>query len=136
MVNCAYIYLSPMKMKIDIDKFIAIRDALQVERAALEARLNVIAKALGESTATATPTPTPAATTGKRVISAATKAKMRASQQARWANKRKPSAMTAVKPAAAPKKKGKLSAQGLANIKAAQKARWAKVHAAKAAKAK
>ena len=125
-----------MKMKIDIDKFIAIRDALQVERAALEARLNVIAKALGESTATATPTPTPAATTGKRVISAATKAKMRASQQARCANKRKPNAMTAVKPAAAPKKKGKLSAQGLANIKAAQKARWAKVHAAKAAKSK
>ena len=62
--------------------------------------------------------------TQKRKFSAATRAKMRASQRARWADKNET-------PAATPderekKKKGKMSAEGLANIRAAQQARWAK----------
>ena len=63
---------------------------------------------------------------GKRTMSAATIAKMRASQQARWAKKRAMSPASAKAPAAAPKKKRKLSPEGRARIVAALKARWAK----------
>ena len=61
--------------------------------------------------------------TGKR--SAATIAKMKASQQARWAKVKTP----AVAPSSpkAPVKKGGMSAAGRAAIVAAQKARWAKI---------
>ena len=114
-------------MKTNVDQFIALRGALQKEQAIIEARLNVIARALGEST----PASTAAATPGKRIVSAATKAKMRAAQQARWAKMAKPAAKTV-----APRKKVKFSPEGLARIKAAQKARWAKINAEKAAKLK
>src|SRR6185295_7521058 len=63
---------------------------------------------------------------GKRTMSAATIAKMRASQQARWAKKRGATA-SKVAPARPAKKKGKMSAAGRAAIVAAQKARWAKI---------
>jgi hypothetical protein len=65
---------------------------------------------------------------GKRTMSPATIAKMRAAQQARWANKRgateSQTSTTAAKPA---KRKSKMSAAGRAAIVAAQKARWAKI---------
>ncbi|MEQ2009495.1 MAG: hypothetical protein ABMA26_22155 [Limisphaerales bacterium] len=123
-------------MKSDITKFIAIRNSLLQERSQIEARLAQINRALGAS-ATADPvaaapvTEAPAAATkGKRTFSAATKAKMRVAQQARWA-KIKGSAPAPA--AAAPKKaRRKLSAAGRAAIVAAAKARWAKVNAAKA----
>ena len=63
---------------------------------------------------------------GKRTVSAATIAKMRAAQQARWANKRGATA-SKVAPARPAKKTGKMSAAGRAAIVAAQKARWAKI---------
>ena len=74
---------------------------------------------------------------GKRVMSAATKAKMKKAQQARWATinaaKAGNDAPAATKPA---KKKGKMSAAGRKAISEAVKARWAKVNAAKAKAAK
>lgn len=65
---------------------------------------------------------------GKRTMSAATIAKMRASQQARWAKVKGPSSAAAAEPVATSrKKKRKLSPEGRARIVAALKAR----HAAK-----
>ena len=61
---------------------------------------------------------------GKR--SAATVAKMKASQQARWAKVQAPAVA-----AKAPAKKGGMSAEGRARIVAAQKARWAKIKGTK-----
>ena len=79
----------------------------------------------------ALPTSTPVATaakvkTGKkRKFSAATLAKMRKAQQARWANIKGPKTAV-VAPAAKPaKKKGKMSAAGKAKLSALMKARWA-----------
>ena len=123
-------------MKSDVDQFLALRTALVQERAQIQTRLAAIDRALG---ATATPAPVavaPAAVTpvGKRTFSAATKAKMRVAQQARWA-KLKPKSGAAPAPAAAPapkQKKRAMSAQGRANIIAAVKARWAKAKALKA----
>ncbi len=117
-------------MKTDITKFIAIRNSLLQERSQIEARLAQINRALGAS-APAAPVAAapPAAPTGKRTFSAATKAKMRAAQQARWAKIKG----AAPAPAATAKKaRRKLSAAGRAAIVAAAKARWAKVNAAKA----
>lgn len=109
-------------MKSDIAKFVALRNSLLQERSQIEARLAQINRALGASAPAAAPT-------GKRTFSAATKAKMRASQAARWAKIKG----AAPAPAAAPKQaKRKMSAAGRANIIAAVKARWAKVNAAKA----
>jgi hypothetical protein len=65
---------------------------------------------------------------GKLVMSAETRAKMAASQQARWAGKKGPStgpALEAAKAGKPAKKKRKLSAEGRARIVAALKARWA-----------
>ena len=59
--------------------------------------------------------------------SAATIARMKASQQARWAKLKTPA--TAAK---SPVKKGGISAEGRARIVAAQKARWAKIKGQKA----
>jgi len=69
------------------------------------------------------------ATPGKRTMSPAHKAKIRAAQELRWAkhNAAKPL------PAAKPAKKGGMSAAGKARIAAAQKLRWAKVKAGKKA---
>jgi hypothetical protein len=53
---------------------------------------------------------------GPRRMSAAARARISASQRARWAKARGTAA-----------KRGRISAAGLANIRAAQRARWAKV---------
>lgn len=83
---------------------------------------------------------TPIKVRGKRTMSSATIAKMRAAQRARWAKKGPSAAPTTAeaartaegKPAAAPKKKkSKLSPEGRAKIVAALKARWAAKKAAK-----
>jgi hypothetical protein len=68
--------------------------------------------------------------TGKR--SAATIAKMKASQQARWAKVKAPVVVKAEAPAAAPKKKGGMSPAHKAKLKAAAKKRWAAIRAGKA----
>ena len=70
---------------------------------------------------------------GKRTMSAATKAKMRAAQQARWATKRGESIVNSVvktEKKLVKKVKGTMSAEGRARIVAAQKARWAKIKGA------
>ena len=69
---------------------------------------------------------------GRRKISAAGIARIRAAQKLRWAKAKGASAPAAKKTG----KRGprKMSAAARAKIAAAQKARWAKVHAAKAGK--
>ena len=69
---------------------------------------------------------------GKRKISAAGIARIRAAQKLRWAKAKGASAPAAKKTG----KRGprKMSAAARAKIAAAQKARWAKFHAAKAGK--
>ena len=64
---------------------------------------------------------------GKRTMSPAHKAKIRAAQALRWAKHN----AAKVKIAAKPAKKGGMSAAGRARIAAAQKLRWAKVKAGK-----
>ena len=73
---------------------------------------------------------TPVVKLGRRTMSAATKAKMRAAQQARWATKRGESVVNSVvktEKRLVKKVKGTMSAEGRARIVAAQKARWAKI---------
>ena len=67
------------------------------------------------------------ATPGKRTMSPAHKAKIRAAQALRWAKHNAAKGKTAPKAA----KKGRMSVAGRAAISAAAKARWAKVKAAK-----
>ena len=68
----------------------------------------------------------------KRVVTAASRAKMAAAQKARWAKKNRTSTPAPV--AKVPKKGRKpMSPEGRARIVAAQKARWAKVKGASAA---
>ncbi|MEY4198343.1 MAG: hypothetical protein RLZZ265_83 [Verrucomicrobiota bacterium] len=111
----------------DISQYLSLRNALLAERASLQARLQEIATALDEGSRATSK----ASAGGRRVFSAATKAKMAASQRARWAAKLAGKApASAVAPKA--KAKRKLSAEGRAKIIAATKARWAKVRAAKA----
>jgi hypothetical protein len=68
---------------------------------------------------------------GKRTMSPAHKAAIRAAQARRWAKVRGGKTEPAEKPA----KQGGMSAAGRARIAAAQKARWAKVNAGKKAEA-
>ena len=68
---------------------------------------------------------------GKRTMSPAHKAKIRAAQALRWAKYNAAKGQPAAKPA----KKGGMSAAGKARIIAAQKLRWAKVKAGKTAEA-
>ena len=90
--------------------------------------------AIFNSAAPASAAPAPAAQSGGRTgkRSAATIAKMKASQQARWAKIKAPVVAKAPAPV---KKKGGMSAEGRARIVAAQKARWAKIKAPAAAPA-
>ena len=93
-------------MKSDVDQFLALRTALTQERAQIQTRLAAIDRALGGAAPAVAPaaaaiTAAPTAPTGKRTFSAATKAKMRVAQQARWA-KLKPKSGAAPAPAAAP----------------------------------
>lgn len=115
-------------MNADINQYLKLQQQLVGEKSRIEARLSDINRVLSGEVSVVAASPAPQG--GKRTFSAATKAKMRAAQQARWAKlKGKASAPTA---ASAPKKKQKMSAAGKANIRAAAKARWAKVAAAKA----
>ena len=123
-------------MNSDINKFLAMKTALLNEKAKIEARLSAFNKVIGEEVSvaaapTAAPTsPAPSATTtpGKRTFSAATRAKMKASQQARWAKKKgNVAAKAAVFAAPAPKKaKRTMSEATKAKMRAAHQARWAK----------
>src|SRR5437899_9982345 len=61
------------------------------------------------------------ATRGRRTMSAAARARIAASQRARWARTRSQKVVPI-----APKRR-RISAAGLANIRAAQRARWAKI---------
>ena len=126
-------------MKSDLNKYAALQTAIVNEKAALEARLAAINKVLGRTVSLAAappaaPSPTTTTIPGKRTMSEATKAKMRAAHQARWAKIKGKSAGSTTATASAPaaKKKRKMSAEGKAKIRAAVKARWAKVAAAKA----
>ena len=67
-------------------------------------------------------------------MSKATKAKMRAAHQARWAKIRGKSGSAAAPAAPVAKKKRKMSAAGKATIIAAVNARWAKANAQKKTK--
>ena len=119
----------------DINKFLALQTALINEKAKLEARLNAISKVLGQDVSVPTPSPaasTPDATTttnGKRTFSAATRAKMKVSQQARWAKKKgKAAGKTTADAAPAPKKaKRTMSEATKAKMRASHQARWAKL---------
>jgi len=120
-------------MSADLNKYLKLQKSLINEKSSIEARLAQITKVLGQGVSA---TPAPAAKPGgRRQFSEATKAKMRAAQQARWA-RLKGAAVVATpptSPSSAPKKKRKLSAAGKAAIIAATKARWAKIKADKAA---
>lgn len=114
----------------------AIQIKEQIEK--LETRLAQLLGSKGEAKATVKP--------GRKTVSAATKAKMRAAQQARWAKLKGPSPKTNSKrvsseargntaaagkgkvsaPSKAPaKRRGTLSPEGRAKLAAAMKARWA-----------
>ena len=117
-------------MNSDINKFLALKTALINEKAKLEIRLGEISKVLGQDVSVAAPSPALATTTtkGKRTFSAATRAKMKASQQARWAKKKGNVAVKAAGDATKPKKAGrKLSEATKAKMRAAHQARWAKL---------
>ena len=103
-----------------IEKALGIRKEIE----ALQASINSILG--GTTTKQSTPTKVDGRK-GKR--SAASRAKMAASQKARWAKKNAGS----TSPVAKAPKKGGMSAAGRARIAAAQKARWAKVKATSAA---
>jgi len=77
------------------------------------------------------PEPTVPAKPGRRTMSPAHKAKIRAAQKIRWAKYNAGKTTPAVKPG----KRGpnKMSAAGRAAISAAAKARWAKIRAARKA---
>ena len=98
--------------------------ALKEQIAALESELAGVLSA-PKPVAVAAPAP------GKRSLSEATKAKMRAAHQARWAKIRaaKGGPKTAPTALKAPAKR-KMSAAGRARLVAAVKARWAKAKAA------
>ena len=131
-------------MNSDINKYLALQAALINEKSKLEARLNQISKALGQDVSVPTPSPaasTPDATTttkGKRTFSAATRAKMKASQQARWAKKKGIVAVKAIADAAPAPNKAKrtMSEATKAKMRASHQARWAKLKGKTAAKAK
>ena len=96
--------------------------------AALETELAAIFNGSSPAPAAkATPAAQSDGRTGKR--SAATIAKMKASQQARWAKLKAPDVAKAPAPV---KKKGGMSPEGRARVSAAQKARWAKLKGKKA----
>jgi len=120
-------------MNSDINKYLALQAALINEKAKLESRLNEICQVLGQdvSAPAASPAPTAPTTTtkGKRTFSAATRAKMKASQQARWAKKKGQAGGKALADAAPAPKKAKrtMSEATKAKMRAAHQARWAKL---------
>lgn len=123
--NCGLWPQSVRTMANNIKKYLALRNALLTEKANLESRLQQISQVIGQEPPVAASTPV--ATPGRRKFSEATKAKMRAAQQARWAKKKGKAGKAA---APGPKKQRKMTAEGRAAISAAAKARWAKAKAA------
>ena len=112
----------PWSMKPDINKYLALQTALLQEKAKLEARLSEISRVLGpEFSVAATPSPATVTTPGKRSLSEATKAKMRAAHHARWAAKK--GTVVAV-PNTEPQKR-KISPEAKARMIAGAKKRWA-----------
>ena len=115
-------------MNSDINKFLALQTALINEKAKLEARLNDINKVLGgDVVITAAPVATRG---GRRTFSAATRAKMKASQKLRWAAKKGRAAGKAIAdavpvPAATKQPKRTMSEATKAKMRAAHQARWA-----------
>jgi hypothetical protein len=99
-----------------------LREALQISEQidSLQERLKSL---LGEAGSTA-PAKAAATTKTRKGMSPATRAKMRAAQQARWAKIKGPSEAASA-PAAAPKQKRGLTPEGRAKLAAAMKARWA-----------
>lgn len=116
----------------NVEHFVALRAALQQEKATIEARLAEITQALSASGA-ATPVLTTAP--GKRHFSAVTKAKMAAAQKARWAKLKGAEAAPVTATAAPTKARRKYSAEAKARMAAGAKARWAKTKAGQPAKA-
>ena len=116
----------------NVEQFVALRAALQQEKATIEARLAEITQALSASGGAA---PLAAAAPGKRHFSAATKAKMAAAQKARWAKLKGGQAAPATLTAAPTKLRRKYSAEAKARMAAGAKARWAKAKAGQPAKA-
>jgi len=115
----------------NVEQFVALRAALQQEKATIEARLAEITRALGAPGAAS---PVVLTAPGRRHFSATTKAKMAAAQKARWA-KLKSELAASLPPAAAPKKaKRKYSAEAKARMAAGAKARWAKAKVGEVAK--
>ena len=122
-------------MKSDIQNYLKLQTALINEKAKSEARLNAINQVLGGDVSVAASTPAAATTTtkAKRTMSEATKAKMRAAHQARWAKLKGKTAPVAA-PAPVPKKaKRIISPEAKARMIAGAKKRWAKVNAVKKA---
>ena len=123
-------------MQSDIEQFLALRESLLQERAAIEASIKEITNVLAQaSPAPVAPTAAPAvapepgpAVPGRKQrkkLSAASRAKIKASAIARWAKSKGTPVVAAKQPTR------KISAAGRASIAAAQKARWAKLKAAK-----
>jgi len=117
----------------NVEQFVALRAALQQEKATIEARLAEITQALGASGAAS---PVVLTAPGRRHFSAATKAKMAAAQKARWAKLKGGLAAPAAAQAAPTKSKRKYSAEAKARMAAGAKARWAKAKAGQADKPK
>ena len=120
-----------INMKSDIQNYLKLQTALLNEKTKIEARLNDINRVLGGDVVVAAPSPAAPATTttkGKRTFSAATRAKMKASQQARWAKKKGTVvSVPATASATTPKKaKRTMSEATKAKMRAAHQARWAK----------
>jgi lipid II:glycine glycyltransferase (peptidoglycan interpeptide bridge formation enzyme) len=95
-----------------------ITSNLKQEQARLEAQLNRVRQAIAALDGLGK------ASTGRRKMSAAARARIAAAQRARWAKARGQKIVSIV-----PKRH--ISAAGLARIRAANKARWAKVRAQK-----
>jgi hypothetical protein len=108
------------------------RDSAQKHLDGLNAAIAVITRMAGSS-AVATPSAAKSGKSGKRILSAAARAKIAAAQRARWARTKGTAApaAAATAPAKAPVKRI-LSPAARRKIAAAQKARWAKYRAAKA----
>jgi hypothetical protein len=101
--------------------------------ASLRERIEALEKELTDVlgvTTEPTVAPVPVAKRRKRRFSAATRAKMAAAQQARWASRKAGASVVAKAPVPVKKPKKQLSAAARAKLAAAAKARWAKVKAA------
>ena len=94
---------------VQLKQAVQIREQIE----SLQEKLNVL---LGGSSSP---------TKGKRTVSAATKKKMAAAQQARYAKLKSPEAPAKAPVQTVAKKKGGITAAGRAKLAAAMKARWA-----------